>query len=418
MAEHVLVFGAAYDIPARIAKAGEESGQKVTTSLMCWPEHLAKLEDARQHARIIVIPRAASDQEWIAFARTIHAAEPVTRIGSFYDDCRRQAAAVGLALGLDTYFPEIVELVTDKYAMRQRLAGKGVEVTASAVAGSGEMLRAFAAEHGYPCVVKPLTGEASKGVSILREPADAEAAFARASGADADSRVTVEEFLAGPQYSVESFSEAREHVVVAITRKYSDPVSLVELGHVMPAPLEPGQEAEMAAHVIDALDALGVEFGPAHTEVILTERGPRIIETHVRTGGDEIWDMVTGATGVDLIEGQLRQVLGERVLPGIRAILADPDRVRRCEAVWFAGAPAEGTLIEVVGAGAEYPENVHVVVTGAAGTELNGLQEGDSRLARARAHGATAAEALALAREAIGRLEFITRVCATQTELL
>ncbi|MER8096114.1 hypothetical protein [Streptomyces goshikiensis] len=65
-------------------------------------------------------------------------------------------------------------------------------------------------------------------------------------------------------------------------------------------------------------DALGIEFRPTQTEVILTSRGPRIIETHLRTGGDELWNMVTDATGVDLIESQLRQVLGEKVLPGIR----------------------------------------------------------------------------------------------------
>lgn len=306
----------------------------------------------------------------------------------------------------------------NKYAMRQRLAETGVEATASAVVETPAQLHSFAEAHGYPCVVKPLTGAASKGVSIVAGAAEAESALERASGTGLDSRATVEEFLTGAQYSVEAFSERGEHVVVTITRKYSDPVSLVELGHVMPAPLKPEQTEAVTRHVIATLDALGVEFGPTHTEVILTERGPRVIETHLRTGGDELWNMVTDATGVDLIESQLQQILGEKVLPGIRATLDDPGRGGRSEAIWFAGAPAQGTLVEVSGADAERSDAVTLNVLGSPGAELNGLQNSFSRLAWARAHAATAEEAVALAREAIDGLAFVTRVPAAHGELL
>lgn len=217
---------------------------------------------------------------------------------------------------------------------------------------------------------------------------------------------------------MESFSEQGEHVVVTITRKYSDPRSLVELGHVMPAPLEPEQQTAIRAHVIGTLNALGVEFGPAHTEVVLTERGPRIIETHLRTGGDEIWNMVTDATGVDLIEAQLQQVLGEKVLAGLKVVLDDPDRTRRYEAIWYAGAPAAGTLAEVAGADAAHPEEVRLEVLGSPGAQLNGLQDSDSRLARARAHADTAEKAMTLAKAAIDGLTFVIRLPATQADFV
>ncbi|MFD9567278.1 ATP-grasp domain-containing protein [Streptomyces sp. NPDC059994] len=418
MTEHVLVFGAGYDIPARMRAFGETAGRKVTTSVMCWPEHLAKTDDTEEHSRIVVLSPDASDEEWIAMARAIDAVQPVTRIGSFYDDCRPQAALVAEVLGLDTHTPEIVELVMNKYAMRQRLAQAAVEATACAVVDSPAQLHSFAEAHGYPCVVRPLTDAAGKGVSVVAGAAEADSALERAGGTGPDPRATVEGFLVGARYSVEAFSERGEHVVVTIARTYSDPVSLVELGHVMPAPLESGQTEAVTRHVIATLDALGVEFGPTHTEVVLTERGPRVIETRLRTGGDELWNMVTDATGVDLIESQLQQVLGEKVLPAIRATLDAPDRSGRSEAIWFAGAPAQGTLVEVSGADAERPDAVTLDVLGSPGTELNGLQNGFSRLAWARAHATTAEEAVALAREAIDGLAFITRVPAAHGELL
>ncbi|MEU6084097.1 ATP-grasp domain-containing protein [Streptomyces sp. NPDC047108] len=419
MSEHVLVFGNGYDIPGRMRALGAATGRAVTTSVLCRPEHLAKLEEAGGHARILAVGADAPVEHWIALARAVHAIEPVTRIGSFGDQCQEKAAAVGRALGVPAHAPETVRLVFDKFAMRQHLAEAGFEAIGSAAVASAADLRAFAEQYGYPYVVKPRSGTSSSGVTVVREAGDAEAAFARARGTDErPADVVAEPFLTGPQYSVECFSELGEHEVVAVTRKFSDPVSLVELGHVMPAPLPPETGDAIRAYVVAVLGALGVEYGPTHTEVVLTEAGPRIIETHLRVGGDEIWNMVTDATGVDLVEYQLRQCTGEKVLPDIRAVLADPARPRRHEAIWFAGAPGAGVLVEVAGADGPHPEGVRLEVLGTPGSSLGGLQSSDSRLAQARAHADTAEKALDLAREAIAGLEFVTRVRAGQADLL
>ena len=418
MTDHILVFGAGYDIPARIRAAGKAAGRETVTTIMCWPSHLPKMDDTEEHARVVVVSPSASNEEWITLVCAIHAVQPVTRIGSFYDDCRPQAAVAAQVLGLPMHSPEVVELVSNKHLMRRRLAEKGLEHTPSEVVGSAEEVRRFAKGRGYPCVVKPLAGEASKGVSILRRASEATSAYRRAAGTGADGRVIVEEYFGGPQFSVESFSERREHVVVAVTRKYSDSASLVELGHVIPAPLEPEQSEAISAHVIGALDALEVEYGPTHTEIILTSLGPRVIETHLRTGGDEIWNLVTGATGIDLIEYQLRQVLGGDVLADLRATLASRDSAPRCEAIWYAGSPDAGTLVEIEGVDAALPPGVTVEVLRKPGAQLAGLQESDSRLAQARSHAATAEEAVSLARSAIEGLTFVTRVAPAHSDLI
>jgi len=443
MSEHVLIFGNGYYIPDRLRTWARNGGHTVSSSVICDPEQMVKIDEPEKLARIVVLPPGAPIAEWVAFARLVHELQPVTRIGSFSDQGQVAAAAAGQALGLPTHSTETVRLVHDKHAMRQRLAEAGLESTPSAVVASVAELRDFAAAHGYPCVVKPASGMASAGVSVISEPSQAAAAFARAQGiprepgtaipvlmttpqaiaspADADDRpvqVIAEKFMAGPQFSVESFSEQGEHQVVTITRKYSDPVSLVEVGHVMPAPLSPEDWEAMGAHVCRALDALGVEFGPTHTEVVLTEAGPRLIETHLRFGGDSLWDLVTDATGVDLVKNQWRQMIGEKVLPGIRETLQDPDRAPRCEAIWFAVAPPSGVLVEIAGVEGPHPEGVTVKWPLPAGTELHGLQSSHSRLCQARAHADTAAEALALAQQAIERLEIVVRVPSTVPDVV
>ncbi len=119
MAEHVLIFGVGYDIPERMRAAGAD----LATSVMCWPENLDKIGDVSRHARVIVMSPEAADSEWLSLAQAVDALHPVTRIGSFYDDCRPQAALVARELGLATHSPEIVELVQNKHLMRRRLGG-------------------------------------------------------------------------------------------------------------------------------------------------------------------------------------------------------------------------------------------------------------------------------------------------------
>lgn len=446
MSEHVLIFGNGYYVPDRLRTWARTTGQAVSCSVICDPDQMTKIDEPEKLARIVVLPTGATLQEWVAFARLVHELQPVTRIGTFSDAGQVPAAAAGEALGVPTHSVETVRLVHDKHAMRRRLAEAGVESTASAVVRDEAGLAGFAAGHGYPCVVKPASGMASAGVSVISGPDEIEKAIARARGVARDQgaaptlitmpllaadapgtgatpdgqpvEVVVEKFLSGVQYSVECFSEQGEHQVVTITRKYSDPVSLVELGHVMPAPLEPAEQEAISDHIGRVLDALGVEFGPTHTEIVLTGDGPRIIETHLRFGGDHIWDLVTDATGVDLVKNMWRQMIGEKVLPGIRATLQDPDRPTRCQAIWFASTQASGVLVEIAGLDGPHPDGVTVKYPLPAGTELHGLQSSYSRLAQARASAETADEAVALARQAIERLEVVVRLPSTVPEVV
>jgi hypothetical protein len=58
------------------------------------------------------------------------------------------------------------------------------------------------------------------------------------------------------------------------------------------------------------LEALGIERGLFHTEVILDNDGAaHVVETHLRGGGDNILDLVRLATGLDLPELFVRDVL-------------------------------------------------------------------------------------------------------------
>ncbi|MEU0332769.1 ATP-grasp domain-containing protein [Streptomyces sp. NPDC006193] len=409
MSEHVLVVGTGRDFPARLRAARPG----VRTSVMVQLDYLGKVRDPGGNARVIGVRGDAPDAEWIALARAAHALHPFTRIATFGERDQDRYAAIGEALGLECHSVRTVALVHDKEAMRVRLAEAGVDTTAHARVADVEALREFVGVHGT-CVVKPVSGAGSAGVARVSPGSDLAGAFERAGGSYpglVNPGVLVEEFIEGPQFSVEAVSERGEHQVVAITRKYSDPETFVELGHVSPAGLPEEQGAQIASCVAGVLDALGVTFGVTHTEVVLGAAGPRVIETHVRMGGDEIPALTLDATGVDLDECALRQTLGERVLPGVRAALAAADG-RRSSAIWFAVLAARGVLGGVTGLeeARAVPGVTAVEVTAREGGRAGGLSSSDSRVAYARALGDSAEAAVEAARKAVARLEFQLRV--------
>jgi hypothetical protein len=407
MAEHVLMFGSGpvIDYGSRL-RAMDET---VTTTMVCRLDYVPRLLEPAGHQQVLAVRKDAPVEEVVTLACALHAVRPVTRITSFWEYDQDRAAAVGAALGLPAHAVETVRAVHDKDVMRERLRESGVDDTPAALVTSPAEAAAFGARHGYPFVVKPVAAAGSCGVRVVRAESETTEAFLAASGDFAGvtrAEVLVEAYHDGPQYSVEAFSEAGEHVMVAVTKKYSDPVTLIELGHVTPAPLDPVDRKEIESYVHRVLNALGVEFGPTHTEIAMTADGPRIIETHLRVGGDDIFDLVRDAVGVDLIDLQVRQTLRQQVLPGVHAALGCA-RVPRYEAIWYAPPAAAGTFVGMVDPGAP---DATVTALIQPGTDLANLTGSLARLAKARANGPTAEAAVAAARSAVASLAFDVRL--------
>jgi len=136
-------------------------------------------------------------------------------------------------------------------------------------------------------------------------------------------------------------------------------------------------------------------------------QGPRIIETHLRLSSDT-GPLVPGATGVDLIEMQIRQTMGEKVMPEIRRILQESAAKARYGAVWYANTDLCGQLVKLVGIEESGPDSeVTVTPHVQPGARLAGLRSNYSRLAEARAFAPEPEQALTMARDAIRKLRVV-----------
>ncbi|MGP3999336.1 ATP-grasp domain-containing protein [Streptomyces sp. 8N706] len=220
------------------------------------------------------------------------------------------AAALARRLGLPGLSPEAALAARDKLRTRTVCAEKSVPVPAFRFVRSVEEVDAALEQVGLPCVVKPVDESASIGVTLCRTReqvagriADLASRTVNSKGQRHEPGGLVEECLFGHEVSVETFTHGGRTTVLGVTDKLLGPTPyFLELGHTFPSVLPEAVTRAAAGTALAALDAVGFDFGPAHVEVKLTERGPVLIEINARTGGDFIPDLVRHATGVPLLE--------------------------------------------------------------------------------------------------------------------
>jgi biotin carboxylase len=116
----------------------------------------------------------------------------------------------------------------------------------------------------------------------------------------------------------------------------------VETRHELPAQLSESEERHIGELVTAVLGALEIREGASHTEILLTEAGPRLLECHTRPGGDHITDMYLQCTGIDLVELAIGAPLGLCTPPPA------PARIERGAALHYFTPPA-GRLMAVSG---------------------------------------------------------------------
>jgi len=406
VAPHVLVVGRGDDPIALLWALRAEA----TASMLAFHSALSSKRDLSGYERVIALRDDASADEWIAMAAAVSDVSPVTRVVAFEDRAVELAATIAAALDLPGHDPVTARNVHNKTAFRECLRAAGVQDIPSVVAETPDDIVGFAARHGWPVVVKPNQGEGSYGVTVVQDAGGAAAAFAhaRASRRQTRGNVLIEAFLSGPQFGLEIFSEEGERAAVAFSQCFTTWPHRVIVGHVLPPPASPEDQAAMVAHTVAALDALGVRDGPSHVEVIMTARGPLLVEAHLRTPGDALPSLVKQVHGIDIDRLWARQLAGERILPRLRRRLADPTRHDGATALAFATPPPGGTLRGMSGIEDAWAVPGVVAVTQLLpdGTRIERLTGTEARAAVVKADRPEPADAVRAAQEGARRLRF------------
>lgn len=339
--EHLLLFVPFRETVARAVLDGAARAGATLTVVSARPEAWFAPWPCVRGWLPSVDPDAAGVAALLERAAAIHAEHPIARCVPSSESSVEAAASVNAVLGLGGTSPEAALCSRDKHRMRQALRDHGVGVPAFRRVRAVAEFEAAVRDIGFPCVAKPSRAAGSDGVARLERGADLPAAWAFSAGVrqmgGGAPEVLVEEYVPGPEYSVEMVVAAATAHVAGITEKTTEPEPYFnEVMHLFPAPLSPEDEAAVVRTARDAVAALGITDGGAHLELRLSPRGPVVIECAARLAGDSIPELVKLATGVDLYHCVARQALG---LP----FSVEPVR-RRFSGVRFIQAAEEGIL--------------------------------------------------------------------------
>ncbi|QIH10636.1 MULTISPECIES: ATP-grasp domain-containing protein [unclassified Pseudomonas] len=182
----------------------------------------------------------------------------------------------------------------NKFEMINKVAAAGL-LTARQVKSSSaaQLLEWVEAGNVLPCVIKPLSSASTDGVSICHDLADVERACQEVLANQdifglANTEILCQSYLKGNEYIVDTVSRDGQTYVCGIWRYVKR-----EIGHgkniydrdVLIAPDSDVANA-LVDYILQVLKALGIDNGPAHSEVIMTEQGPALVEVGARLNGN------------------------------------------------------------------------------------------------------------------------------------
>jgi len=206
---------------------------------------------------------------------------------------------------------------TDKIAMRNRMKESGVPIPLYHEVKDFDEFLSVAETMPDRFVLKPADNAASRGVVMVdkNDNPDLEEIYKYSIRYSRSGEALVEEYMEGPEVSVESYTINGEPHIITITDKIiTDLPFFVELGHTEPSRLTQEQQEEIKRVAYAAIKAIGMQNGPNHTEIKVTPAGAKLVEIAARLGGDYITSrLVPLSTGVDMIECSFATLLNEEV---------------------------------------------------------------------------------------------------------
>jgi hypothetical protein len=211
--------------------------------------------------------------------------------------------ALSERLGLPTNGTALSAARRDKHQMAQALRAAGVRAIEELKTADAEEAVAWATSRGdWPVVVKPVDSAGTDGVVLCETPDAIRAAFAEGIGRPnalhgANEQLLVQELLRGTQLFTDSISWDGVHHVSECwrdTKRRIGGAFVYDFEELLDFRGE--QQDQVIPYVHRVLDALGVRFGPAHTEVMLTDTGPVLVECGARLHGSVRDDVIDRCT--------------------------------------------------------------------------------------------------------------------------
>lgn len=289
---------------------------------------------------------------------------------------------------------------TDKYDMIKAFKEHNVPSPWFFVVDTLEELKVHEDDVTFPCIIKPTDNAGSHGVAKVYSFQELLDNYEYAHSCSRHGKVIIEEYLEGPEVSVEVMVVNGVVNILQITDKITtEAPHFVEMGHTQPSRLPVATQEAIRNVTVAACKAIGIDRGPAHVEMKVTNRGPVMIELGARMGGDNITThLVPLSTGIDMVGSTIKVAMGEE--PDIEPTLHCGSAIRYFEVPF-------GTIkaIENVEGAKKVTGVKQITFTKEVGEESTPIHCSNDRIGFVIAQGATAEDAVSICDNAINMIK-------------
>ena len=184
----------------------------------------------------------------------------------------------------------------NKYEMSEAVKRQGLDTIKQCRTANLEAGLEFVKGIGFPVVVKEIDGAGGHGFAICRNDVEFKLAFENILKSTnpfdkRNSEVLVQEFVRGEEYAVNSVSKAGRHYITEVVKykkREEDSGGLIYETSTLQT-YEDVQRNGVVDYAQGVLTALGIIFGPGHTEVMVTPEGRcLLIECGARLAGGSL----------------------------------------------------------------------------------------------------------------------------------
>jgi biotin carboxylase len=227
------------------------------------------------------------------------------------------ADRIAYRLGVPGNDPLTSRARRDKFAMALALERAGLPHARTIQAIDENGAWKAAQELGsWPLVVKPVASAGSDHVVIADDIAAVAAAATDILSApnyfgQPNRALIVQQYSTGTQFAVNSVSKHGVHRIVEVWLDRRTDLGDGRLIYDRMDLLPPDDDRVPALtdYVRSCLDALGIVYGPAHSEVMLTADGPILIETAARLQGGDSVPLMRAAAGTSQTDAAVQSAL-------------------------------------------------------------------------------------------------------------
>ena len=205
---------------------------------------------------------------------------------------------------------------TNKHLMRESFEAYGAPSPKSRCFTDVEVAwGAFCTDFTGACILKPSRNSGSRGIAKIGSDIKMDEfalLFEISKNESRDKQVMLEQFIEGPEFSIEIIVwNGQVNVLTVTDKKTTEAPHFVELGHNQPSCFPSEIVGKIKAAAVAGVKALGVNNCACHAEVKVQDGETYIMEIGARMGGDCISTVLTPlSTGVDMIAAAVNCALG------------------------------------------------------------------------------------------------------------